>query len=87
MKSVLRDPLEVSTNALSIGEYSVGLAPARCSEQLVAAYLELISIVRRDHPDYLRDEDVDTLTSATGMERAFVANRVKCHIDGVSLAS
>lgn len=82
-----RTPLEVGLTDLSIGEYSVGLAPSRSSEQVVQAYLELISLVRRDHPEYLRDDDVDTLVNATGLDRTFVQNRVKTHLDSARLAS
>jgi len=55
MNTPNRTALEVGLTDLSIGEYSVGLAPARTSEQLVLAYLELISLVRQDHPEYLLD--------------------------------
>ena len=82
-----RTPLEVGLTDLSIGEYSVGLAPSRSSEQVVQAYLELISLVRRDHPEYLRTEDIDTLVDATRLERSFVDNRVKTHLASARLAS
>lgn len=82
-----RTPLEVGLTDLSIGEYSVGLAPARTSEQLVLAYLELISLVREDHPEYLRDEDIDTLVEATSLERSFITNRVNTHLATLSVAS
>lgn len=80
MTTPTRTPLEVGLTDLSIGEYSVGLAPSRSSEQLVEAYLELISLVRNDHPEYLRDEDIDTLVQATHLERSFVTNRVNSHL-------
>ncbi len=80
MTAPTRTPLEVGLTDLSIGEYSVGLAPSRSSEQLVHAYLELISLVRQDHPDYLRDEDIDTLVVASHLERSFIENRVKAHL-------
>jgi len=70
----------VGLTDLSIGEYSVGLAPSRSSEQLVEAYLELISLVRNDHPEYLRDDDIDTLVKSTHLERSFVTNRVNSHL-------
>lgn len=82
-----RTPLEVGLTDLSIGEYSVGLAPSRSSEQVVQAYLELVSLVRRDHPEYLRDDDIDTLVTATGLDRTFVQNRVKTHLATPRLAS
>lgn len=87
MTSPARTPLEVGLTDLSIGEYSVGLAPSRSSEQLVLAYLELISLVRRDHPEYLRDEDIDTMVEATSLERAFITNRVKTHLKSTAVAS
>jgi hypothetical protein len=77
-----RTPLEVGLTDLSIGEYSVGLAPSRSAEQLVLAYLELISLVREDHPEYLRDDDLDTLVEATSLERSFIQNRVRIHLAG-----
>ncbi len=80
MTTPTRTPLEVGLTDLSIGEYSVGLAPSRSSEQLVEAYLELISLVRDDHPEYLRDEDIDTLVESTHLERSFVTNRVNSHL-------
>lgn len=82
-----RTPLEVGLSDLSIGEYSVGLAPSRSSEQVLQAYLELVSLVRHDHPEYLRDDDIDTLVDATHLERAFVQNRVKSHLASAKLAS
>lgn len=80
MTTPTRTPLEVGLTDLSIGEYSVGLAPSRSSEQLVEAYLELISLVRSDHPEYFREEDIDTLVHATHLERSFITNRVNSHI-------
>ena len=87
MTSPTRTPLEVGHSDLSIGEYSVGLAPSRSSEQLVLGYLELISLVRRDHPEYLRDEDIDTMVDATHLDRAFISNRVKKHLFSPAVAS
>ncbi len=80
MTTPTRPPLEVGLTDLSIGEYSVGLAPSRSSEQLVEAYLELISLVRNDHPEYLRDDDIDRLVESTHLERSFVTNRVNSHL-------
>ena len=82
-----RTPLEVGLTDLSIGEYSVGLAPSRSSEQVVQAYLELVSLMRRDHPEYFRDHDIDTLVNATGLDHTFVHNRVKSHLASTKLAS
>jgi hypothetical protein len=87
MNTPSRTPLEMGLTDLSIGEYSVGLAPARTSEQLVLAYLELVSLVREDHPEYLREEDIDTLVGATGLERSFIQNRVRTHLARPSVAS
>ncbi len=87
MNTPNRTPLEVGLTDLSIGEYSVGLAPARTNEQLVLAYLELITLVRQDHPEYLRDEDIDTLVEATQLERSFITNRVNTHLATLSIAS
>lgn len=87
MTSPARTPLEVGLTDLSIGEYSVGLAPGRTGEQLVLAYLELVSLVREDHPEYLRHEDVDTLVNATHLDRAFIQNRVNNHLPSLSAAS
>lgn len=87
MTTPSRTPLEVGHTDLSIGEYSVGLAPSRSSEQLVSAYLELISLVRQDHPEYLRDDDIDRLVEATHLERAFIQNRVRTHLANPPVAS
>lgn len=82
-----RTPLEVGVTDLSIGDLSVGLAPSRTGEQLVLAYLELISLVRESDPEYLRDEDIDTLVGATHLDRAFIQNRVNNHLSSLSAAS
>lgn len=87
MTTPIRTPLEVGLTDISIGEYSVGLAPARSCEQLLLAYLELVSLVREDHPEYLREEDIDTLVEATRLERTFVSNRVNSHLATLSVAS
>ncbi|MFT7474076.1 MAG: hypothetical protein ACI81L_000992 [Verrucomicrobiales bacterium] len=87
MNTPSRTPLEVGLTDLAIGEYSVGLAPARTSEQLVLAYLELISLVREDHPEYVREEDIDTLVEATSLAPAFIQNRVSTHLASTSIAS
>lgn len=87
MTTTTRTPLEVGITDLSIGEYSVGLAPSRTGEDLVRAYLELIGLVRADEPEYLRDEDIDALVEATRLDRNFVQNRVTNHLSQTSLAS
>ena len=87
MSTPSRTPLEVGLTDLSIGEYSVGLAPSRTAEQLVLAYLELVSLVRQDHPEYLRDDDLDTLVEATSLERSFIQNRVRSHLSETRVRS
>ena len=87
MKTPSRTPLEVGVTDLSIGQYSVGLAPSRSSEQLVQAYLELISLVRQDQPEYLRDEDIDILVEATHLERPFIQNRVTSYLAAQGVSS
>lgn len=87
MTSPIRTPLEVGLTDLSIGEYSVGLAPSRTCEQLVQAYLELVGLVRQDHPEYLREEDIDTIAEATQLDRTFLQNRVRTHLAQLSVAS
>ncbi len=76
MSSPQRTPLEVGTTALAIGEYSVGLAPSRTCDQLVAAYLELVGMVRNDYPEYFREEDFDALARATAHDSSFFRNQV-----------
>lgn len=83
---VRRIGLEVGVGDLSIGEYSVGLAPSRTSEQLVEAYVELVSLVRRDHPEYLRDEDIEILAISTGLDAGFLRNRVNSQIADLRVA-
>ena len=78
--------LEVGVTDLSIGEYSVGLAPSRTSEQLVEAYIELVTLVRRDHPEYLRDEDLDILAVSTGLDTGFLRNRVTSQVASLRVA-
>ena len=87
MTSPTRTPLEVAATDLSIGEYSVGLAPSRTSEQVVLAYLELVSMVRADYPEYLRESDIDTLVAATHLDRTFIKNRVENHLSALTVAS
>ena len=86
MTNTQRTPLEVGVSDLSIGEYSVGLAPSRTSEHLVEAYIELVSLVRRDNPDYLRDEDFETLSDSTGLEPRFLRNRVTSQLQSLRVA-
>lgn len=76
-----RTPLEVGEAALSVGEHSVGLPRARTRDQVVEAYLELIELVRDQHPEHFRDEDIVVLASETGLEREFIENRVRSHLD------
>ena len=87
MTTPSRTPLEVGLTDLSIGEYSVGLAPSRTAEQLVLAYLELISLVRAAHPEYLRDDDLDRLAEATTLDRSFIQNRVRTLLADASVSS
>lgn len=47
---------------------------------MVEAYLDLITLVRRDDPDYLRDDDIATLAESTGLEFDFILNRVNSHL-------
>ena len=86
MANLQRTSLEVGLSDLSIGEYSVGLAPSRTSEQLVEAYLELVGLVRRDNPEYLRDEDFAVLADSTGLELAFLRNRVTSQLETLRVA-
>ncbi len=86
MASPQRTPLEVGVADLSIGEYSVGLAPSRTSEHLVEAYIELVTLVRRDNPEYLRDEDFEILSGSTGLEAKFLRNRVTSQLQSLRVA-
>jgi hypothetical protein len=87
MTAPIRTPLEVGLTDLSIGQYSVGLAPSRTGEQLVQAYLELISLVRHDQPEYLREEDIDTMVEATHLDRTFIQNRVTAYLAAARVSS
>jgi hypothetical protein len=87
MTTPIRTPLEVGLTDLSIGQYSVGLAPSRTSEQLVEAYLELISLVRHDQPEYFREEDIDTMVEATHLDRTFIQNRVNAYLAAPRVSS
>ena len=75
-----RTPLELGFTDLSIGRHSVGLAPSRTGEQVVEAYLELITLVRQDRPEYLRDEDIHVLARETKLDPLFIMNRVRRHL-------
>ena len=86
MISPERTPLEVGTTALAIGEYSVGLAPSRTCEQLVAAYLELVSMVRRDHPEYFREGDFAALAAGTARDSSFFRNRAVAQFQTADVA-
>ena len=85
MDQTERTPLEIGFTDLSIGGYSVGLAPTRTSEQVVEAYLELVTLVRRDRPNYIRDEDIVTLAAETHLDLGFLRNRVKKHLASLSV--
>ncbi len=87
MESTTRTALEVGFSDLSIGTYSVGLPPSRTGDQIVEAYLDLITLVRRDRPEYLRDEDFATLAAETNLEQSFIKNRVKNHLVSEIIAS
>lgn len=80
-----RTPLEIGFTDLSIGRHSVGLAPSRTGEQVVEAYLELISLVRKDRPEYLRDEDINVLANETKLDPPFIMNRVRRHLSSPSV--
>ena len=86
MTSPQRIPLEVGTTALAIGEYSVGLAPSRSCDQLVSAYLELVGLVRADHPEYFRDEDFDALANATTRDASYFRNQVVSQLQPARVA-
>lgn len=82
-----RTPLEIGFTDLSIGHHSVGLAPTRTGEQIVEAYLELISLARQDHPEYLRDEDIHVLAQETRLDPTFIMNRVRKHMSAYTVAA
>ena len=79
-----RIPLELDEYALSVGRHSVGLPLTRTGEQLVEAYLELIEMVRDGRPEYLRSDDIDLIATETGLDRAFIENRVNAHLTSVA---
>ena len=80
MDTTTRTPLEMGYSDLSMGGYSVGLAPTRTCEQLVEAYLELVTLVRRDRPEYIRDEDIVALAGVTKFDIEYLRNRVEQHL-------
>ena len=75
-----RTALEMGECSLAVGQHSVGLPLSRTSEQVVEAYLELITLVRDGRPEHLRSEDIDTLVRETRLERVFIENRVASHL-------
>lgn len=86
MALIDRTPLEVGFSCLSIGAYSVGVPPTRTSEQIVEAYLDLLSLVRRHLPIDIRHDDIDVLASEANLDRSYIRNRVKHHLSGHSIA-
>jgi len=78
-----RPKLEVSEYSLAVGPHSVGIPFTRTGDQVVEAYLELITLVRAQRPTELRGEDIDVLESETGFERAFIENRVNAHLEAL----
>ncbi|NNF68270.1 MAG: hypothetical protein HKN01_00745 [Acidimicrobiia bacterium] len=80
MANAERTPLELDDCALSVGRYSVGVPLNRTGEQLVEAYLELITMVRDSRPESLRSEDIDVIVAETGLDRTFIENRVSHHL-------
>lgn len=87
MATTARIPLEIGFSDISIGGYSVGIAPTRTCEQIVEAYLTLITLVRRDIPDYLRDEDIVTLAAETQFDVGVLRNRVTKHLSALNLTA
>ncbi len=85
MESSGRTPLEIGFSCLSIGGHSVGLPPTRSGDQLVEAYLDLISRVRKTRPEYFREEDIDLLAVETRLEDSYIRNRVVSHLAGSSI--
>ena len=85
MESLGRNELEVGFSDLSIGHCSVGLPPSYGCEQIIEAYLDLITMVRIDRPDYLRDGDIATLSERTKLDEGFIMNRVRNHLSGLSI--
>lgn len=82
-----RIPLQVGTTDLAIGEYSVGVPPARTCDELVEAYIELVYLVRRDYPEYFREEDFVALAEATTQECSYFRNRAVAEIQLARVAS
>ncbi len=87
MAGVDRIPLEVGSTDLSIGQYSVGFPPTRTGEQIVEAYLELVTLIRAIGPDDVRVDDFDMLAATTGLDRSFIENRVYAHLATARTAS
>lgn len=81
-----RTPLEVTAVALCVGEHSVGFPPSRTRDQVIEAYLELVTLVREERPDRLRDEDIVILSTETGLDEAFIRNRVETHLAALPTA-
>jgi len=79
-----RSKLEVSEYSLAVGEHSVGIPFSRTSDQLVEAYLELITLVRDQRPTELRLDDIDVIEAETGYERTFIENRVNAHLESLN---
>ena len=86
MDTTPRTTLEVGFSDLSIGRHSVGLPPSRTGEQIVAAYLDLVQLVRRDRPEYLRDEDFEVLAAETKLDPTFIKTRVQNHLAAEAVA-
>ena len=82
-----RISLEVGSTDLSIGQHSVGFPPTRTGEQVIEAYLELMTLIRAMGPDDVRMDDVCVLARTTGLDESVVLNRVITHLAAARQAS
>ncbi len=80
-----RTPLEVGFSDLAIGRHSVGIPPTRTGEQVVEAYLDLISLARQGQPEYFREADVSVLARETNLDAGYIRNRVLSHLTSLKV--
>lgn len=80
MANPARNPLEIHPADLSIGSRSIGLPPSRTSEQIIQAYLELVSQLRQDRGYQFRSDDIEVLAQETRLDRSFIEKRVRSHL-------
>ena len=74
-----RAPLEIRSFSLAAGAESVGLPMSRSRDTLLSSYVTLLERLRLQDPtvEAFRQDDVEQLAGATGLEAASVKRRLE----------